>query len=70
MKLNKTQEKLVSRLDGISSGNLKNGWTKTNNTLSLQKLNEGEQAHKLAEKYPEKYKSEQLSWRLVRLTKL
>lgn len=71
MSLNKTQTILVERLNDLhGSGSYKAGWTKTNNVLSLQKLNEGEQAHRLAEKYPDLYKTEQVSFRLVKLTKL
>lgn len=63
--MNKTQKILIDRLiNRVSTGNLKQGWTLTIGLpkmphekdtifLSLQKLNEGNQAHKLAEKYPD-----------------
>lgn len=71
--MNKTQKELISRLinRGHFLGSIKQGWTITqpiNNTnifMSLQKLNEGQQAHNLAEKYPDIFKAEQRAWRLV-----
>jgi hypothetical protein len=75
MKINKTQQLLIERLDGkFGTGNLKQGWTLTNSKdcrfISLQKLNEGEQAHCLAENFPDKYKTKQIAFRLVHLYKL
>lgn len=70
--MNKTQLELVSRLiNRASNGSLKAGWTLTNSKdcifLSLQKLNEGNQAHALAEKYPHLFSASQVSFRLVNL---
>lgn len=74
--MNKTQKELTSRLiNRASTGSYKQGWTLTQPFkgmpfLSLQKLNEIEQAHKLAEKYPLVFKTESRAWRLVHLTLL
>lgn len=73
--MNKTQLELINRLvNRYSTGSYKLGWTLTNNKdavfLSLQKLNEGNQAHKLAEKYPSLFRAEQVNFRLVNLTML
>ncbi len=72
--MNKTQVELVSRLvNRFSTGSVKQGWSLTNSDkifLSLQKLNEGNQAHYLAEKYPEIFTVDQKAWRLVTLTLL
>lgn len=77
--MNKTQIELISRLiNRHSTGSYKLGWTLTVSLpkmphdkdtvfLSLQKLNEGNQAHKLAEKYPNLFRSEQVNFRLVNL---
>lgn len=65
--INKTQVELISRIVNLKTSSLKNGWTRTDRTLKLQKLNEGNQAHKLAEKYPQLFKSSQLAWKLVSL---
>jgi hypothetical protein len=70
--MNKTQVELISRLvNRYNTGSLKQGWTLTNANsifLSLQNLSEGNQAHKLAEKYPEVFASCQKAFRLVNLT--
>jgi len=69
--MNKTQTLLVERLEGKhGSGNIKQGWTKYSNSIRLQKLNEIDQAYKLAEKYPEKYKTKTLGFKLVDLEKI
>jgi hypothetical protein len=75
--MNTTQLILVSRLiNRYDRGSIKRGWTLTLPSdkappfLSLQKLNEGEQAHKLAQKFPEIFRAEQKQWRLVNLTLL
>lgn len=65
--MTKTQVELISRIVNMRDSNLKKGWTRTGRTLKLQKLNEGDQAHKLAEKYPQLFKSSQLAWKLVTL---
>lgn len=69
--MNKTQYNLISRLvNRFDKGSLKQGWTLTdpktgNPFLSLQKLNEGNQAHHLKDKYPEIFETKQISFRLV-----
>jgi hypothetical protein len=69
--MNKTQTILVERLEGkYGNGTIKNGWTKTGNFIRLQKLNEIDQAYKLAEKYPDKYKTRTLGFKLVDLEKV
>jgi hypothetical protein len=65
--MNKTQVELISRIVNLKDSNIKKGWSRTGRTLRLQKLNEGDQAHKLAEKYPSLFKSAQLAWKLVTL---
>jgi hypothetical protein len=76
MKINKTQSLLIEMLEGKKgSGRIKDGWTRTVNqdgsvSLTLQKLNQGDQAHKMAAAFPDKYKAAQLAFRLVRLTRL
>jgi hypothetical protein len=70
--MNKTQLTLIERLEGKhgngSAG--KFGWSKTGNFIRLQKLNEIDQAYKLAEKFPEKYKTRTLGFKLVDLEKV
>jgi hypothetical protein len=70
--MNKTQTLLIERLEGKhGQGSLKNGWIRYNDgSISLQKLNEGDQALKLAEKYPDKFQATYKAWRLVSLKKL
>ena len=74
--MKKTQVELASRLvNRFNRGSYKEGWSLTepvkgNPFLTLQKLNEIEQAHKLAEKYPLIFKSESRAWRLTHLTLL
>lgn len=71
MSLKKTQLELVSRLvNRYNTGNIKQGWSLTTPShgapfLSLQKLNEGNSAHKLAELFPNVFSAEQKAWRLV-----
>lgn len=66
--MNKTEIELVSRLvNRFDKGSLKQGWLLEGETLQLQKLNEGQQAHNLAEKYPSIFESDQLMYRLVKL---
>jgi hypothetical protein len=68
--MNKTQTLLVERLDGKhGNGSAKQSWIKFENSLRLQKLNEIDQAYKLAEKYPETYKTETIAFKLVKLIK-
>ena len=68
MKLNKTQEKLIDRLQGkYGSGNCKEGWSKLGNVLTIQKFSEIDQAYKLAQAYPEKFKTHTLAFKLVKL---
>jgi hypothetical protein len=68
--MNKTQLSLVERLEGKhGNGGCKVGWTKFENSLRLQKFNEIDQAYKLAEKYPETYKTETIAFKLVKLIK-
>lgn len=69
--MNKTQKSLLNRvLNYEGLGSSKVGWTLTalhewKSFLCLQKLNDGQQAHKLAEKYPDIFRAEQKSFRLV-----
>ena len=70
--MHKTQVELTSRLvNRYCTGSHKAGWTLTVSKdlimLSLQKLNEGEQAHRLAEKYPDIFQASQVNFRLVNL---
>lgn len=71
--MNKTQVELFNRLvNRASIGSIKNGWTLTmpkggNPFLRLQKANEGQQAHMLAQKYPDVFAAKQISFKLVDL---
>jgi len=66
--MNKTQQKIIERLAGMhGTGNLKQGWTFCDGVLSLQNHLDGNQAHKLAEKYPERFETSQVSFRLVKI---
>ena len=70
MKLQKTQHELVSRLvNRFNTGGAKYGWTLTQPKncapfLTLQKLNEGNAAGKLAAKYPDVFQHKCSAWRL------
>jgi hypothetical protein len=68
---NKTQLVLVQRLKGMhGSGNIKQGWTKTNNTVCLQKFRDIDQAYKLATSFPSYFRVVYLNFKLVRLEML
>ena len=69
--MNKTSISLISRLvNRYDTGGAKHGWTltvpnKDTPFLSLQKLNEGNAAHKLADAFPDIFSADQKQWRLV-----
>jgi hypothetical protein len=66
--MNKTQQKIIERMTNMhGQGSYKLGWHLTNGILTLHNLNDGEQAHKLAEKYPNRFKVTQVSFRLVKI---
>jgi len=69
--MNKTQLLLLERLEGKhGGGNIKEKWGKYGSAIRLQKLSEIDQAYKLAEKYPDKFKTATISFNLVELYKL
>jgi hypothetical protein len=70
--MNKTQCELVTRLvNRYLQGSAKEGWTLTVSKdlifLTLQKLNEINQAYNLADKYPDIFRIDSKSWRNVNL---
>lgn len=75
MKLNKTRMNLISNLLKRDSDVYQHSWDKEDLTkgkfyLCIKNAKHGEQAHKLAMKYPEIFHANQSSWQLVELTLL
>jgi len=69
--MNKTQMLLIERLEGKhGTGSAKHGWSKTGNFIRLQNFREIDQAYKLKDQFPERFKTITHGFKLVDLVKI